>query len=290
MNKISKTIYVLFMFMILFSVSVSAWTPEKSFYCEVEEQKIPEGTAYVDLLLPIKETDECYIEYNEKNGEKFAIAKDSEIVKYNEDGYKSYTFHVVDADSKMTASHHYTFSVSKAEYEKYKDLLEDFKFYCDIDVNADRYYSVNIATDSDLNQKIKNLQEKTDIVIYVQSFYIEFNDGYEHETEYDFDYMRTKYKFAKIAYLDMDGNILGVTNKVKINSHKHTGVHLNLKLSGLSLTADATTGPPVYLIFVIPAALILFAVIGLIIGLAVALKRRIKKQINLSFCLMIILK
>lgn len=268
MNKIFKTLSVLVMFMILFSVSAGAWVPEKSFYCEVEEHKIPEGTASVDLLLPIKETDNCYTEYNIENGEKFAIAKDSEIVKYNEDGYKSYTFHVSDADSKMSPYHHYTFSIFRDEdYEKYEELLTDFELYCNIDKDSVRHYDVNISSDSDLNQKIKNLQEKTDIVIYTQSFYVEFNNGYERETEYDFDYLRIKYKFAKMAYLDMDGNILGVTNKVKINSHKHTGVHLKLKLSGLEFTADATTGPPVYLIFVIPA------VIGLIIGLAIALKR-----------------
>ena len=275
-KKFFKTLAFSIILILIFAIPASAWKPENHFWCNIEGAKIPDGTAYIDLLLPIKEKDECYTPFNEKNGEKFAISKDSEIVNYNEDGYKSYTFHVVDADSKMCPYYHYTFTLLEKEYEQYKDLLTDFEIYCNTDKDNYRYYDVNISPESGLNPKIKDLQAKTGIEVHTNSHYIAFNDGYERETEYDFDYMRIKYKFAKMAYLDADGNIIEVSNTVKINQHKRTGVNLNLKLSGLELTEDASTGPPVYLIFVIPMVLLFAFVCGAITFIIVIIKRKNK--------------
>ena len=56
---------------------------------------------YVDLLIPIADNEEAYTDFNESNGERYQISKDSEIVKYNVDGFRSYTFHFIGADSKM---------------------------------------------------------------------------------------------------------------------------------------------------------------------------------------------
>lgn len=184
----------------------------------------------------------------------------------------------MDADSKMCPYYHYTFTLWEKEYKQYKDLLADFEIYCNTTKENYRYYDVNISPESDINQKIKDLQAKTDIEVHTNSHHIEFNAGYERETEFGFDYMRIKYKFAKMAYLDADGNIIGVSNKVKINQHKRTGVNLNLELSGLELTENASTGPPVYLIFVIPMVLLFFFVCGIIIGITIFITERKKRK------------
>lgn len=276
-KKFFKTFAVAVILIFLFTISASAWMPEKSFYCNIESENIPDGTAYIDLLLPIKEKDECYVEYNAKNGEKFNISKDSEIVKYNQDGYKSYTFHVLDADSKMSLRYVFTFTALDEDYEMYKEYLEFFSPYCD-KYAFGRNYCIDTEYDGDIMQNIQILKDKTNINIYSSRIYTEYNEGYERETEYDFDYMRIKYKYAKMAYLDADGNILGVSNKVRINQHKRTGVHLDLNLSGLELTEDASTGPPVYLIFVIPMVLLFFFVCGIIIGITIFIIERKKRK------------
>ncbi|MBD5160399.1 MAG: hypothetical protein HDT23_09200, partial [Ruminococcus sp.] len=51
---------------------------------------------YVDLLIPIDETDEFYTPYNCHISGDIEIPEDSEIVNYNKDGYRSMLMHVKD--------------------------------------------------------------------------------------------------------------------------------------------------------------------------------------------------
>ena len=46
-----------------------------------------EEVYYIDLLIPITEDDEAYINFNEYNGQKYQISKESEIAKYDVDGF-----------------------------------------------------------------------------------------------------------------------------------------------------------------------------------------------------------
>ena len=54
------------------------------------------------------------IDFNSENGKKFGISKDSEIVNYCEDGYISYTFHVVDAMLNARVGSDVTVNVTRA--------------------------------------------------------------------------------------------------------------------------------------------------------------------------------
>ena len=86
---------------VLLPFSVSAWRPDYSFRCSVDNYLMPDNTVYIDLLMPISVNDDAYIDFNDKNGELYNISKESEIAKYNVDGYISYTFHIKDAKSQM---------------------------------------------------------------------------------------------------------------------------------------------------------------------------------------------
>ena len=78
-----------------------AWVPSVSFYCGVDYANIPENAVYVDLLLLISAEDEMYTPYHRENGQLYNIPEDSQIVQYDIDGYRSYTFHRQDARSEM---------------------------------------------------------------------------------------------------------------------------------------------------------------------------------------------
>ena len=78
-----------------------AWVPSPNFFCVVDGANIPENAVYVDLLIPISEDDETYTPYHQENGQLYNIPKDSQIVQYAVDGYRSYTFHRQDARSEM---------------------------------------------------------------------------------------------------------------------------------------------------------------------------------------------
>ncbi|ADU21748.1 hypothetical protein Rumal_1232 [Ruminococcus albus 7 = DSM 20455] len=77
---------------------------------EIEYSDVPEGTAYVDVLVKIDSSDENYTDFNvipQKliskgidnegssvfNSEPIDINKNSEIAKYDDDGYKSLSLH-----------------------------------------------------------------------------------------------------------------------------------------------------------------------------------------------------
>ena len=71
------------------------------FACKIEVDKMPERTAYVDMLIPLSENDSEYSSFNRENGEKYGIEEDSEIVTYNRDGFLSYTFRKRSAKSRI---------------------------------------------------------------------------------------------------------------------------------------------------------------------------------------------
>ncbi|MDE6425210.1 MAG: hypothetical protein K2K89_03610 [Ruminococcus sp.] len=57
---------------------------------------------YVDLLIPLDETDEFYTDYNCNIEGDIKIPENSEIVKYNKDGFRSMLMHIKDADLNIS--------------------------------------------------------------------------------------------------------------------------------------------------------------------------------------------
>lgn len=78
------------------SANGSEPAPWYSFYCE----NLPEGTAFVDLLIFLPESDPKYTDLVEENLPE-GITAQSEIIAYCEDDYRSYSFHYDDARSDI---------------------------------------------------------------------------------------------------------------------------------------------------------------------------------------------
>lgn len=258
---ISVTIAVLLIFS--FAVPVLAWQPDSCFSVSIIEENIPENAVYVDFLLPIPPKDAGYVDYNEENGKKFGIAKNSEIVNYNQDGFVSYTFHITDADSEMRPHYKSYFSVPAEVYEENKELLQEFDSECVVQGDT-REYEVIVAYRSDTREKLDNISNVLDIKISHNDYgnlHTTYNDSYIRESDYDYEYCCEEYEYAKMVYLDAEGNILGVSSKVKINTPYTGSVQLGLLLEGNDFSKDATTGPPLYLLAVFMICIPVFIVI-----------------------------
>lgn len=178
------------------ALPVFAWEPDYCFYCYIEPAQMPEGTVYIDLLMPVSPENDGYVAYHEGNGELYGISADSEIVAYCEDGYRSYTFHIEDATSELVPTMGWSENYWYTRYNK------------------------------------------------------------ERDATYDYEYCCSQYKFAKMAYLNAEGDVLGVSSRALIRAGRRGDVRLNLVLSGLDFTSDPQSGPPMYLLVVIPALLL----------------------------------
>lgn len=87
----------------LFSpIPVSANSPVPGSGILIEfDKKLPDEVAFVDLLIPLAADSADYEEYNSNNGNKYGIARDSQVVNYDDGGFVSYAFHFAGASSGM---------------------------------------------------------------------------------------------------------------------------------------------------------------------------------------------
>jgi len=249
-NKAIKTMFLALLIIFCFSsATVSAWMPDRWFQVLIDSKKIPEGTAYIDLLMPISSADEGYVVYNESNGEKYGISENSGIVNYCEDGFVSYTFHIVDADSSIQPTYTFSFCISDDDYIKNKDFLQRFdNSYQRQDGN--RQYECDVTVGSETEKKL--LEIKDDLIEMKSYFFrTEYNSPLERESKYDFDYCREKYKYAKMAYLDKNGNVISVSEAAKIKSRANKEAQVQLTLSGNEFNSEIDTGPNIILAIVI---------------------------------------
>lgn len=269
---------------------VSAYMPTQSFWCDIVEENIPDNTAFVDLLLPISTEDEGYVNYNKSNGKKFGISENSGIVSYCEDDYRSYTFHIVDADAEIIPYDVSNFAVDTEVYLANQELFEEIESfrYSDPEIGRE-HFSVEIILGGDLKQTLEEIGKVTDIDM---SFtYCGLHTAYNsygtdnRKSDYDFSYCCDKYKYAKMAYLDKDGNVLAVSNEVLIDIESRSGVTFNLELSGTEFTNDFSYGPPWYLVFdfinAIPCIIIgtlIFVVLVVITVIVVIIRVRKSKK------------
>ena len=237
--------------LIFSSLSVSAWMPDRWFYVSIDEQSIPENTAYIDFLMPIPTEDEAYVDFNEANGELYGISQDSEIATYCEDGFVSYTFHISDAYSILEPYYVTTFTLANELYNENKDLFEGLDFQYD-DWTEDAHITVKLGSDTE--ERLRNIAETLQIEVdfyHDSTLTTEYNINgvyVSRNEKFDYEYCKENFKFAKMAYLDHDGKIIAVSNKVRVNPFKIGAVQHNFELSGESFTSDPTTGPPIYLL------------------------------------------
>lgn len=282
--KFKRFLIVLFMILFLFSTcfTAGAWTPDYKFNCTISPQGIPDGTVYIDLLLPISEKDECYTEFNEENGKQYSISSDSEIAKYNQDGYMSYTFHVSDAYSEMAPFYIYSFTLEADIYNRYHEKLGVLEKYRSTDLEGRSSYYIKTIDGSPLQQELDRIAE-TDAFKYWNTYYKEekyteynpdFIDGEIRKSEYDFNYCCKKYSRAKMAYLNEKGDIIAVSSKARIKPYKR----LNLSLSGEAFTSDIQSGPPIFLLIIFEIAVLITALIILIIFIIRTLIKRHQRR------------
>ena len=90
------------------------------------------------------------------------------------------------------------------------------------------------------------------------------------------------FRSIKVAYCDKDGNILGITNEVKIKKSFWGMPAYNIAANGSSLTCDVNNGPPYFMLVLLPAAFTVLAVIIITVVVTAKLskKARLKKSIK----------
>lgn len=277
MKKRFFTLILILIFGFSITIQASAWAPADFFICGINKEKMPENTAYIDLLFPMPTNDKAYTVYNKSNGKKYGISEESEIVNYCADGYRSYTFHIKDAQSQLIPQTDFSFYVPKKIYYEHKDLFSEFEEYCF--TNPEDFYKIDtfdyymvIESNSKIPEKISKISKElqTDFHTEEDGFYTTYNT---FDAEYDYGYCCKNYKYAKIAYLDTNGNILAVSNEVKIRFYSLRPVDVSLSLSGTNFTSIPNYGPPYYLIIVIP----ILHFIALIFVIILGIRRRTKK-------------
>ena len=89
-----------------------------------------------------------------------------------------------------------------------------------------------------------------------------------------------KYQTAKLAYLDAEGNVISVTNTVKLYKKDLLDrmPQTSIWLSGNKLSVDFNYGPPTYLIVVIPVILLIVIVAAIVVACVKANQKKKKKQ------------
>lgn len=268
---------IILLFLIILPTTCFAFEPDVSLDCNVDYKNIPEHTVYIDLLLPVSPDDEVYTQYNSANGEQFGISQDSQIVQYDTDGYRSYTFHFKDASSEIRPRYFVYILCDATLYDENSAIFEKAELTPTSSRDSRNRYSLDktIYLGSDEDLAMEAVCEILDIsIIYERnktkvSFHTDNNLTYTENNYEKFSDFCRKYKTAKIAYLDKDGNILRTTNATSIYKTDLLGraPAVILRLSGNELTSDIIYGPPVFLVALIFLLIILVILITVIVRL-----------------------
>lgn len=269
-----------------FSTVCYAFSPSSYFYCCVATKKLPENTAYIDILFPIKETDQDYTDYNLSNGQKHGISKNSEIVKYNKDGYVSYTFHNQNSESIIKPFYQIDFICDNEFYNNNTTLFDGLNEF-DMGNPIQKQYMFTVPMNSALEEKVDNLFmfAQMDISTEKEDVYVEFSmkEKLNKNRISDFSDLREKYKTAKLAYIDQNGNVISVSNSAEIYSNKEKllgSTYVEIKLNGDNLDVSLNYGPPVFLGVL---GLMVFAIVfflAIIIAIIFIFKMSKTKRVN----------
>lgn len=110
---------------------------------------------YVDLLIPLEETDEFYTDYNCN----IEIPENSEIVNYNKDGFRSMIMHIKESklSISITDSEHYP-----ASHEKYNGTPSEIR-QC---VNVPYYEGISDTYNTNMFLKFCNKYKKCRVAVF----------------------------------------------------------------------------------------------------------------------------
>lgn len=220
MKKVNKTIIsIVSALVLMLSLPITAFALDiDTYYAEIEFTNAPEGTAYMDILVKMDESDENYTEftcpprykkndYLETEYKYLQIDKDSEIATLNDDGYISLSLHYKDAEF-MTVN-------KVAGYRSTFSLL------------------------------------------------------YDPQTKVDFWELRSVYGDFKAAYVDENGNVLGITGVAEITYERYTAYEFMADGDDLTLRAPGHSASEASLILLKIMGIGLLIIIGfaLLIGL-----------------------
>ncbi len=117
--------------------------PSYSFLCDINISEIPEEAIYVDMLFPLEKTHARYCEYNEAAGEKNGISHNSDLVGYENGGFRSYTFHIQGSHSEIEP-YKETDGVYYVSFFEDKNGYDDEMFY-ELDDFGEKYKTVKFA-------------------------------------------------------------------------------------------------------------------------------------------------
>ena len=102
-RRVLVSLSVILLLATLLPLGVSANSPPPSYSYTFHLDDLPSNTAYVDLLIPLAENDDAYSPLVSENLPD-TFPANAQIVAYNEDGYRSYTFHYQNAVSIIKVS------------------------------------------------------------------------------------------------------------------------------------------------------------------------------------------
>ena len=130
MRRFFSLLLCCIIFCLLFSPRAYAWGKNWAAVFSITAYDSPLGAKYIDLLVPMEESDSEYCVFNEKNGAAFGITPESEIVSLDLDGYRSYTFHNVNAGSDIkppTLSFFQSEDPSVQDWGRYYDCCRTYR-------------------------------------------------------------------------------------------------------------------------------------------------------------------
>lgn len=98
--RLELLIGAILLFILLVLPNCFGWPLRSAVELSSSDGAMPEGTVFVDLLVKSDADDRYYTELNSANAERYLTAADCDIVSYaDEDGFVSYTFHIIDSSS-----------------------------------------------------------------------------------------------------------------------------------------------------------------------------------------------
>lgn len=100
-SRLLALLLTLILMLPLIPLEASANSPPPVPFYRFQISNLPENAVYVDLLIPLSKSDESYVEADSnKLPEDFS--SDAEIINYCDEGFRSYTFHYLDAASDIS--------------------------------------------------------------------------------------------------------------------------------------------------------------------------------------------
>ena len=133
MNNAKKLFFVLMLASLLvlsLAMSVSANAPPPAEHLRVLLSNVPDDAVYADLLIKLGKDDSNYVDF-QTTAVSATVTEASEIVRYAEDGFCSFTFHYKDAKSNIKIEHSYDdYCVVFCDGSKHQEYLTQYEDLC----------------------------------------------------------------------------------------------------------------------------------------------------------------